>query len=261
MHKDPNMPVTTGYPEITVIIVSVNYADMLEQTLSQVAKLFTNVVVLTSHDDEATIKICHENSVRSIEMDIWKKDGATFNKSGAINLAMEQLNAESALEWVLLLDADIYFQDNFEIDISSLKPQSLYGVRRRMCVNEQDWDAFKAGDKCAEEFPLCNAVKVKDGWIWNEYYSSNPAAICGYFQLWNYKNNEWAQAVPQTKNAAKYDVLFAFQFGEAHRHNLPTSDVVHLGEDQVNWNGRVSSIWGSSEPAKPLKKGWLRKWW
>lgn len=235
----------TGYPEVTVIIISVDYADMLANTLPQVKKFFKNAYVLTSLDDEATVKVCQENDCSYVKLNLWQAGGTTFNKSGAINLAMTQLNARFGLDWVLYLDGDIYLQDDFELDVASLKRQSLYSLERRMCETEEDWNDFKSGKKKAEDFPYSDSLKMENGWVWGRFFSSNPAGWIGYFHLWNYKDNEWARAMPQTKSAAYLDVHFASKFGEAHRHYLPTSEVIHLGEERQNWDGRVTEYWGN----------------
>lgn len=106
-----------------------------------------------------------------------------------------------------------------------------------------EWGLFARGKLAWTDFPT-SVPPVKNGAVWGKRRTSNPAAICGYFQLWNYVRCRGKKYFPYSPSAACYDVDFALSFPEHLRMFLEDVEVLHLGPQRVNWDGRVSEAWG-----------------
>ena len=93
-----------------------------------------------------------------------------------------------------------------------------------------------------DDFPL-SVPPIKNGKVWGCLPTSNPAALCGYVHLWNLKHSIGMKRLPNSNNAARYDVGFALSFPETMRGFLENREVLHLGPEEANWNGRCSERW------------------
>lgn len=225
-------PPSTVNDQVAVGIVCVNYCDFLRHTLRQTFRFFSDVTVITSNTDKDTIEYARDLGAKVWLSELWFKDGTAFNKSAALN---EWLTSR-APGWTLLLDADIFLPDNFFLDVERLNPVFLCSVPRRICENEWDW---VGPEERRPEYPLM-IPPVKNGKVWRRP-TTNPAALSGYFHLWNRAASN-RMFYPGSPTAAEYDVEFALLFAEDQRHYLP-GDVVHLGPVRQNWTGRVSTPW------------------
>jgi aminoglycoside phosphotransferase (APT) family kinase protein len=218
--------------EVPVGIVCVSYSDFLRHTLPQTLRGFSDVTIITAEQDQGTIRIAKTLGAKVFVSDLWFQNGAAFNKSAAIN----QWLSSQPLAWTLILDADIYLPDAFQLDVAELNPQYLYSIPRRICELEWDW---VCPENQRREYPLA-IPPVRNGRVWRRP-TSQPAALSGYFHLWN-RGTAGQPFYPPSPNAAEYDVEFALQFPEAQRHYL-LGDVIHLGPVKQNWSGRVSKPW------------------
>jgi aminoglycoside phosphotransferase (APT) family kinase protein len=224
---------------VAVGIACVNYADFLRYTLPQTLRHFANVTVITAKADQETIRLAKSIGVRVFLSDFWFREGAAFNKSAALN----QWLSSQPLGWTLILDADIFLPDSFQLNFSELNPGCLYSIPRRMCEREWDW---VCPTNQRPEYPLA-IPPVRNGMVWRRP-TSQPAALSGYFHLWNRGTTDRA-FFPASLTAANYDVDFALRFPEQERHYLP-GDVIHLGPPKQNWSGRISAPWTLS-PGDP----------
>jgi aminoglycoside phosphotransferase (APT) family kinase protein len=217
---------------VPVGIVCHHYADFLRHTLPQTLRHFSNVTVITAEQDHDTISFVQGSGAKVFLSDVWFQEGAAFNKSAALN----QWLSLQPMTWALILDADIYLPDSFELNLTELNSQCLYSVPRRICELEWDWlcPASRRPD-----YPLA-IPPVRNGMVWRRP-TSQPAALSGYFHLWN-RGTTGKAFFPSSPNAAEYDVEFALQFPEQQRHYMP-GDVIHLGPVKQNWSGRVSPPW------------------
>jgi len=217
---------------VPVGIVCVNYSDFLRHTLPQTLRRFSDVTIITAEQDQDTIRLAKSSGAKAFVSDLWFQEGAAFNKSAAIN----QWLSLQPLAWTLILDADIYLPDAFQLNVSELNPQYLYSIPRRMCEREWDW-VCPASQR--PEYPLA-IPPVRNGMVWRRP-TSQPAALSGYFHLWN-RGTTGREFFPASPTAALYDVEFALQFPEQQRVYL-RGDVIHLGPPKQNWSGRVSAPW------------------
>ncbi len=243
--------------EIEVIITCVGYGDFLAVTLPETKRWFTAITVLTAPEDLETIALAKREGVSLYITSVWRENGARFNKAAAINSFLDERNLDGTDSWVLLLDADILFQTDLHRDVAALDPQGLYSIKRRMCDTEKEWLELRAGRRRVDELPLY-VPAVVNGKVWKHRPTSNPAALCGYLQLWHATKAVGSKRMPASSNAASYDVLFAFSFPDALRSFIEGREVLHLGPRKTNWDGRVSPRWTPSATGRLLPLVWSR---
>lgn len=213
---------------IESVIVSINYADYLRQSLPYVKDFSDRVLVVSAPQDSQTREVCETLGVTCLLTDSHNLAGG-FNKGAAINAG---LSAISRLGWVLLIDADIVPFPRAKLDLESLRPDFLYGAYRTRCDSPVAMQRF-AGD--ATIFP-----------------PQPPPPGCvdplGYFQLWHGDAVDGPWFSEATPRADKTDILFARRWDWKTRF-LP-DPVVHLDIDGhcngSNWKGRVSKKWKNS---------------
>lgn len=230
---------------LTTIIVSVEYGDFLQVTLPTVKQL-GNVIVATSPHDMLTTMVCDHNNVVCHQTDVWYKDDAPFNKAAGINEVLQI--QKPYIEWLLLLDADIVLPplpSHYSLN-DDLDPSRFYGVRRRNCQTAEEW-ARACDNQSWFDLPLepLPAIKMtgRGPRLWGHRPTSNPIAVKGFFQLWNYRRHP--VVIPEHKTAAKYDVELALMWPQDRRVLVPWPGYtpIHIGDPRVNWSGRKSDRW------------------
>lgn len=200
-------------PKIDIVMVSVNYNDILPITLSSIPKDISVTVVTTSDDIECQ-RICVENNVKFVISDRIYEEGADFNKGKAINDGIKSIVNP---EWILLLDADIYLKDDF-VDIlksTNLTPQDLFICKRLIVDNNESFERWKNGEEVGR---------------------MERAKGYGFFHLFNIKSVRRSPIFPENyKDASFSDLEFRDSFKS--KKELDTY-VIHLGTTNQNWNGR-----------------------
>jgi len=227
---------------LTTIIPCLDYADLLRISLPSAVAASDRVVVVTSPRDRATRRLCDEYGVTCLATDRWRRGGAVLNKAGALDDAIE---AADSTDWLLLLDADIVLPADARSRLESLHldRMTLYGAYRRMCRTPSEWRAY-AEHGNAELLPLGPLL-----WVRKPQRRPagspmlNPAALQGYFQLWNAGGRP--RRLSDYPTAAQYDVELALRWPDHLRRMLPPErfTVIHLGENRANWQGRVTETW------------------
>ena len=198
--------------KLDVIIVSVDYSDLLILTLMSNVRIFDNITVITSKSDEECMKICEALGVSCYSTDCMYDDGASFNKAKAINFGISKLKNP---EFVLLLDSDIIVRE--KIDTRILQSDFFYYCDRYMIEDYDSYRRYAYGNIAIDSFPR----ESHEG--------------LGYFQLFNYsKRNVFPES---SSDAAWSDIHFRNKFLKRERLE---SAVIHLGKDKKNWNGRVT---------------------
>ena len=240
------------------LTVSVNYADFLDETLSENLGHFDEFAVVTARDDRATQAVCDRHGVICVKSDVYRVDPLDqFNKGLMINLGLAHLRNRG---WLLHLDADIVLCDRlrFILNKSRLDADCLYGADRVNVVGRGPWEAVKRSADYRRQYRHRYLVSPAQGapggapstlrqgagrlgarLIHNEY------GYCpiGYFQLWHSKHG--ARRYHFSQGSAEHsDVLFALQWPAASRILLPGVFVYHLESEPAkigaNWNGRVT---------------------
>ena len=200
------------------LTISVDCGDLLAITLPRNAKYFDKIVVGTCARDEETLAVIRSvpNAIPHVT-DAFYRDGAPFNKGLAVEECFDVLGREG---WILVWDADILFPDN--MTFPNLDPDKLYNTPRRILSDPSTWredlDWSTLPQKLdRNEFP---------GYF--QLFHASAQALCAkpwYGTNWNHAggcDSDFQQKWPGYRK-----VRFSF-------------DVLHLGEDGVNWHGRVT---------------------
>ena len=216
--------------KIEVVIPCRNYGDFLFFTLPWSLKAFDDVLVVTSHEDVETQRVCDYYHARCLVTDAFDRCGGPLNKGAAIN---EGLSSLPRNDWLLLLDADILTPPHLRsfLDAETLCEDKLYGVDRRNCNGWPTLQKILSGESFFGSLPLLPRIRLSGG---------EPPV--GYFQLFH---TSYLPAAPWYEDSHQYadrtDAIFARLFDR--RGYLPTW-VVHLDQGLhtggKNWQGRKS---------------------
>jgi len=244
---------------LEIVIPCVEYDDFLRLTLPTNLQSGGKITVLTSRRDARTIALAQFFRTELFLTEAWWF-GGPFDKAAALNRWLDAVSVSARDTWVMALDADILLPFNTPIRLDTLDPTFLYGAKRRMCAGETAWNDFVQGKRTIETFPL-DVTPVRHGRVWGNRPTSNPAALCGYVQLWNPVCASGSRRFPLSGTAALYDVEFGLSFPEDHRGYLPGFEVLHLGRGGTNWAGRKTPRWVNAhvvnrrEASTPLRVG------
>lgn len=204
---------------IKAIVVCVDYDDFLAVTIPRMVKHVTELLVVTSPTDTRTVELVNKYpKARTYQTDAFYRRGAAFNKGWAMEEGFGQLGRDG---WILILDADILLPE--ELPPLSLQIGNIYTPPRRIL---RDVDGLTAPpDIDVAKLPL-------------RYEKGN----FGYFQLFHaddpvVKNvRPWYQT--DWVHAGGADSVFEKMWKPVNKKKLEF-DVVHLGDPDQNWYGRV----------------------
>lgn len=204
--------------DIVVLTLCINYADKLRISLKKNSHMFKHIYVITVKEDIETQTVCQAfTNVRCILTDKIHHDNAVFNKSAMIHEGQSFIHNRYPNKWVLLLDADIVLPRHFckLMQVAGkLDKQTLYSMQRVDFHKHQDFKKFR------------NYVHYKEQFV-------------GYFQLYFDKTKFYPTS---SKNCAECDLVFRDLF-PVKKYINQHDYIYHLGQDGVNWNGRVSEQW------------------
>ena len=210
---------------ISCFIVCVNYSDFLKITLPINCQYINDINIITDFDDKKTEEICKKYNVNVIKTDSFYRNKnneykkSIFNKGKAINFGLK--NHQNINDNVLLIDADIILNKKI-VDIDLPKLDNIYGTERIIFTKQIDW------------------AEVKNSYI--EHLPHKLLCI-GFFQLFNIKSkcfikNFYGYA-ENISNASGSDLSFANKW----KKEVLDFPIVHLGETETNWNGRITEFW------------------
>jgi hypothetical protein len=198
------------------------------------------MVVVTSHEDVDTRRICEYWNVQCVPTDALETRKGRFCKGAGINAGLEKLDRDG---WLLHMDADIVLPPLTRpiLEKVAIDQESIYGVDRFMVRAHDDWRRFMEMPRLLHEnnswihlesFPIGTRVAIQQygGWI-----------PIGFFQLWHAKSGRLTYPQQHT-SAARGDMAFALQWPREKRVFLPELVVYHLDSENsamsTNWNGR-----------------------
>ncbi|GIW60103.1 MAG: hypothetical protein KatS3mg087_1169 [Patescibacteria group bacterium] len=196
-------------------VVCVDYDDYLSKTLPLNRRHFSDYVVVTSNNDTRTQNVALENGCLVYKTDLFWSKGESFNKWAALEAAFNYYGRHGI---ICVIDADIVLPEKFSPAVSK---NVLYGCRRRI------WRDYKG-----------EAIPPSEAW---HKFPLHPyiAEIAGYLQLFDSSSGP-CQTLPW------YDTNWvhaggADSFFQARWQNkvFLAEQVLHLGQDGVNWCGRV----------------------
>ena len=143
--SSPVITATTPSPsfKLEAVVVCDKYSDFLRHTLPQNKFLFDKLVVVTSHEDTATRKLCEFYHVQCVPTDALKSRHGVFCKGAGINEGLRALDGDS---WVLHYDGDIWLppQTRLLIEQAGLAQDMIYGIDRFIVKGATAWEQFLA---------------------------------------------------------------------------------------------------------------------
>jgi hypothetical protein len=229
---------------LEAVIVCDKYDDFLRQTLPENKYLFDKLVVVTSHEDVATRRVCEFYHVECIATDVLNTRKGQFCKGAGINVGLDALSKK---DWVLHLDADIWLppQTRNILKDAKLDPKMVYGIDRFIVSGPKKWYDFRNKpvlDLQHEDFTWVHTHSFPVGTRVCAYGGYIPI---GFFQLWNPKTSGVYKYPEGHTTAGREDITFASHWDRNKRGFLPEIIGYHLESDDsdhsVNWTGRVSS--------------------
>lgn len=240
-HPHPTM-------KLEAVITSVEYGDFLAHTLPLNKSLFDRIVVVTSHMDKLTKRVCEFYEVQCLLTDAFGAHLGEFRKGAGINAGLAALDRDG---WLLHMDADIICPPLTRrlLEQAGLETDSIYGADRLMVPSYEAWAEFQSKPKLQHEnrgwchldaFPLGVRVVIE------EYGGYIPI---GFFQLWH---SSQAAHYPQGHtDAAREDVLHTLKWPRAKRRLLSDLVVYHLESEKAemgaNWAGRKTKLFTAAE--------------
>jgi hypothetical protein len=240
--------------KIKTVICSINYCDLLKETLSQNVKELFDISIITDLKDQETKDLCMEFNVKCYQTDLFYINNSKFNRGMVLNAFLNKFKNE--LDWVLLLDADIVVPKDFEKLFFDLSPDInvMYGCRRYDVQEYQDWKKVQENYENLINYRLFRGVGY------------------GYFQLFNFKSeiiknlslNSDKIIYPPLPTVSEADWIFRNYWSDwifdpplnndPNQHNIPNNDrpknpnlltqlpfnVIHLGEAGKNSYERLT---------------------
>jgi Glycosyl transferase family 2 len=236
------------------VVVSRNYADYLDVSLTHNRSLFSHLVVVTTSQDKESQRVAGKHNCTLLVTDDHSKDGK-FNKGAMIERGLQQLPSDG---WRIHFDADILFPADArrKLAMALHDRQGIYGCDR---FNVVGWEAYQklvstnwhlAGFH-HHHFLSYPQIGTEVGS--RLIYPSAGWVPIGYTQIWHasveysdiYRTRTYSDG---SSNAAHDDVQFALRWDRNHRHLIPEFFVAHLmtkGQQYgENWKGRKTPRFG-----------------
>jgi len=233
---------------LEAVTVCVDYGDFLREVIPWNQPLFDRWAVVTTPADEETRELCRRGGIECYPTDEFYRDGNEFNKGRGIAIGVDHL---SQRDWVLHIDADMVLPPMTRqyLDAAHLRPETLYGCDRAMCVGWEKWQQFKRSGYLQHGYHC--AVNLPKGFPLGTRWCSPRHGYCpiGAFQLWHGSAARWrginTRAYPHQHNdAARSDIQHSLHWDRRNRAVLPEIIAIHLESEPcklgANWKGRTT---------------------
>lgn len=212
--------------KLRAVVVSVDFADLLERTLPYNVEHFDQVWVVTTSEDKQTQEVAWKYGASVYTTNAFYEAGASFNKSKALEEAFAHMGRWG---WVCLLDVDILWSR--QLVIPTLDPDCLYGPSARRVL--------------ADPF-----APIPDNWNDLPLSFPNCRIFGGYTQIFHASAAclgppPWFET--NWRHAGGYDTMFQNKWPRSKKVRLPF-EVLHLGEVGINWCGRLLPYQNGVEP-------------
>lgn len=220
---------------ISCVMVCVNYGDFLKITLPLNKSHFDEIIVVTSHNDDITKKICSENSIRYVETNrMYESENDAFNKGKAINEGIKNLKHN---DWLVITDADMVFPDDTKKILNSIdNKNNIYGISRYICPTKNEFDDYY------------KTKTIPNNW---KHQKKLINIGVGFFQMANFncdimknktKNSSWYSE--KWGHCGRSDRSFWRSWPDSNRSVIKNLFGIHLGDDGMatNWFGRKSRL-------------------
>jgi hypothetical protein len=202
----------------------VRYADFLVQTVGEWKKHGT-VVVITREDDVTTHQVCRDAGVRFVTTGAWyQRSPDGINKGSAQDTVIANITKPG--EPIAVFDADCFPMGRLPEHPGAT--DLLYGCNRYDCKTIEDFNQKRI---TPPEF-------LKPAPIG----SIRPHLVRGFFQQFIYTDQIHFANIRHSAFSG-CDMYLASQFARNHRVEPSEFYVLHLGQRQMNWRGRVTEKW------------------
>ena len=225
---------------LEAVTVSVGFDDLLDFTLGLNHSHFDSYIVVTSHDDKETPKVCAKHGAFCVPTDLFMKNGRLMNKGAAINAGYGYFQWWG---WRLNLDADILLPDKFRQTLfnhTHLERSCLYGADRCDVIGKANIEKLVASRNDRPQHRHHFFIDQTHG----GQVDTSPAARInhtlhgytpiGFFQLWHascQKTHPYSLGT-----AAHDDTLFAQLWPLANRRLLPSVICYHICPAAPKWS-------------------------
>lgn len=227
---------------IEVVIICVDFADILAWTLPFNRNQFDGMVVVTAPHDQRTKDLCEHYHIRCVVTDVFYKGGKAFDKAAGINEGMKVLSKRG---WIAHMDADILLPPRAKemIDRSQPNTDFIYGIDRMDVPSFRDFVNFVSNPELQyykQAFLHANAFKKGARLIREQGY-----VPIGFFQLWHPKGSGIDSYCTEHDIYNNHsDVNHAEQWPRNKRGFIPEIVALHLMSENDghgnNWQGRKS---------------------
>ena len=132
--------------KLEALTICVNYSDYLERIIPYNKNYFDKWIIITTYEDEDTLKICDKYDIWCLRTKAFDDPGESrdisenkFNKGSAINKGLKHLDKDG---WVLHFDADIIIPKNRVVTVYSVTPtlekiSLTFGVNYHPAISER----------------------------------------------------------------------------------------------------------------------------
>jgi hypothetical protein len=242
---------------MNAIEVCVDMSDILQVTLPYNRHHFDQVFVVTSTKDAATEAVAKANNCQVFKTDSFWYKGSEFAKWRSLEEALRETGLQDSHEWLAILDADVLWPkevsiyekkgDLFTADRSvmhadhgynKLEIGKLYGPYRRMW---RDWPNYPDWVRdLGVQLPGRNLPYEVD---WRRFPLSPQQTEWAGFSMIFHTDDPVLQQRPwfdvSWRSCSGADSFFQMRW-EGKNKVRPPWEVLHLGEDHINWLGRTS---------------------
>lgn len=205
---------------ITGLCCCVNYPDLLAKSLERWQIGIERLIIVTSHADHATQRLCQHYNVDFHATDVFYQNGAKFNKGAALAETVFVKRMRENADWLLTFDSDIVPPMDWRSQVESggLRRGKLYGAYRY----QQPEHAVN---------PMVDFTRqMRQGWV------------LGFFSMFHAADPRLPKMTDPLfdicwPHAGNYDTAFTNRWGRHDQVILPVP-MIHLGEERSHWAGR-----------------------
>lgn len=242
---------------MNAILVCVDFADVLEVTLPWNRHHFKDVWVVIAHRDKDTQRVAAANNALTYLTDSFWEGGGEFRKWLALENALRDTGLQDSHDWLALLDCDVLWPKSLclerSLEGSSRRPtmmkDQLIGPLRRMW---RDWPKpapFIANLMDCSIGGWSPPIPVAEEW--HKFPIHPQQHEWAGFSLILHTDDPVLRQRPwfdtSWRSCAGGDSEFQARWAKENKVR-PNWQVLHLGQDHVNWAGRTVPFANGTRP-------------
>jgi hypothetical protein len=220
------------------VTTCVGFDDILDETLRDNIPQVDTAIVVTSHADKRTQRVCQKHGATAVQTDLFFKDNRSFNKGAAVNSGFNYFRFYGMRAH---MDVDVLLPAKFRhilFNHTHLDRNHLYGCDRVDILGKSNLAKWRQGRLQHEDRKISAEGNIGHRWVDNiDGYL--PLGFCQIYHASNQKPYPFSLG-----DASHDDLMFSATWPRSNRIHLPTIIVGHLipnasfvGE---NWEGRKS---------------------